>query len=88
MEDHSRGEGKPDIADIIVELPPKQPEIPSRVLADLIQAGRRATIKIKSKEDYDAVVATYGNENPMDWRIIHDPALGHHTMVYYNRDCC
>jgi len=87
LEDNSGGAGKRDVKDVIVDLP-KYPKIPSRVLADLAKAGRGCVIKIKAKADYDAVISQYGEDNPMGWKIIHEPSLGHHTMVYYNKECC
>lgn len=98
MEDSPGGSGSPVIGpelaltanDIIVEQPnlPVYPQIPQRVWNDLIKAGRNCTIKLRAKDDFDAVVARFGHDNPMNWKIVHEPSLGHHTMVYWNRECC
>lgn len=61
-------------------------DIPGRVLRDIAKfAGRNAVIKLKSKDDYEAVKARF-SFNP-EWEIIHEPGLGHYVMVYPGA-CC
>lgn len=98
MEDSLRGSGSGVVGsevvvstdEIVVDTPdlPVHPEIPQRVWDDLVKAGRNCTIKLRAKADFDAVVARFGHDNPMNWKIVHEPSLGHHTMVYWNKECC
>lgn len=61
------------------------PKVPDRIMEDIIRfAGRSSTIQIKSKADYDAVVANFGHMT--GWDIQHVPDLGHYCMVKVG--CC
>lgn len=71
-----------EMPSVAPDMPPK---VPDRILEDIIRfAGRSSTIQIKSKEDYDAVVANFGNM--AGWDIRHVPDLGHYCMVKVG--CC
>lgn len=61
-------------------------DVPDRIMIDIARyAGRNALIKVRSRDDYEAVNARFGF-NP-NWEIVHEPGLGHYVMIYPG-ECC
>jgi len=64
-------------ADIVVAPSKIHPKVQETV----DKAMKGATIKVKSKKNYDAVKASLKKYNPNNLKVVHKPGLGHHSIA-------
>tara|TARA_R110002096_G_scaffold66682_6_gene162279 strand:+ start:311 stop:637 length:327 start_codon:yes stop_codon:yes gene_type:complete len=58
-----------------------KPFVSARIQETIDSAGKGWKIKVKSKSDYDAVVAALKVANPKSLTAVHKPGLGHHSIA-------
>jgi hypothetical protein len=56
-------------------------EVPDRVLETVNAAQDGWTVKVRSDEDYLAVLELLEESNPKGLKVVHKPNLGHHSMA-------
>lgn len=69
------------VSEVLAEPVVVKSAVPARIQETIDAAGKGWKIKVKSKSDYDAVVAALKVANPKSLTAVHKPGLGHHSIA-------
>lgn len=75
------GSGKADEVDVVVVAASVSPKLNAKVQKTIDDAAPGWTVKVKSKENFDAASAAIKASNPKGLTIVHKPSLGHHSIA-------